>query len=71
MPTRVEVLSVGVVVAEHERCYLKRRQEVYSLENYLDVPERKPGAFKGSKPLHQWREEGRWTVRVRLSVAAA
>lgn len=24
--------------------------------------ERKPGAFSGSKPLHQWRAEGRWTA---------
>jgi hypothetical protein len=61
LPTKVEVWVKGAPVAEHERCYLKR-QEVYSLEHYLDVLERKPGAFKGSKPLHQWRIEGRWTV---------
>ena len=29
------------------------------LEHYLDVLERKPGAFAGSKPLEQWREQGR------------
>lgn len=61
LPTKVEVWAKGAPVAEHERCYLKR-QEVYSLEHYLDVLERKPGAFSGSKPLHQWRVEGRWTT---------
>ncbi len=61
LPTRVEVWFAESRVAEHERCYLKRR-EVYNLEHYLDVLARKPGAFKGSKPLHQWRVEGRWTT---------
>lgn len=61
LPTKVEVWAAGKPVAVHERSFLKR-QEVYSLEHYLDVLERKPGAFSGSKPLHQWRIEGRWTV---------
>ena len=61
LPTKVEVWAKGVPVAVHERSFLKR-QEVYSLEHYLDVPERKPGAFSGCKPLHQWRTEGRWTA---------
>lgn len=61
LPTKVEVWAKGVPVAVHERSFLKR-QEVYSLEHYLDVLERKPGAFSGSKPLHQWRIEGRWTT---------
>ena len=61
LPTRVEVWSAGTIAACHERSYLKR-QEVYNLEHYLDVLARKPGAFKGSKPLHRWRSEGRWTA---------
>lgn len=61
LPTKVEVWFAGRRVAEHERSYLKR-QEVYALEHYLDVLARKPGAFSGSKPLHQWRLEGRWTA---------
>ena len=61
LPTKVEVWAKGLPVAVHERSFLKR-QEVYSLEHYLDVLERKPGAFSGSKPLHQWRIEGRWTT---------
>lgn len=61
LPTKVEVSAAGKPVAVHERSFLKR-QEVYSLEHYLDVLERKPGAFSGSKPLHQWRTEGRWTA---------
>lgn len=61
LPTKVEVWAKGLPVAVHERSFLKR-QEVYNLEHYLDVLERKPGAFSGSKPLHQWRMEGRWTA---------
>jgi transposase len=60
LPMRVEVWSGKKLAADHERCFLKR-QEILSLEHYLDVLERKPGAFEGSKPLRQWREEGRWT----------
>ncbi len=61
LPTGIEVFSGGQKIAEHERSYLKR-QEVYNLEHYLDVLARKPGAFIGSKPLEQWRIEGRWTA---------
>lgn len=60
-PSQVEVWHQGRRVAEHPRCY-QRRQQVLSLEHYLDVLERKPGAFPGSKPLEQWRREGRWTA---------
>ncbi len=62
LPTKVEVWAAGKAVAVHERSFLKR-QEVYNLEHYLDVLERKPGAFSGCKPLHQWRTEGRWTTK--------
>jgi len=55
----VEIWHQGQQVACHERCYL-RKQQVLDLEHYLDVLERKPGAFAGSKPLAQWRQQGRW-----------
>lgn len=61
LPSRVEVLHQGQVVAGHERCYEHRRQ-ILDLEHYLDVLARKPGALAGSKPLQQWREEGRWSA---------
>lgn len=61
LPQTVEVWHEGKLVAQHERCY-SRRQQVLSLEHYLDVLERKPGAFAGSKPLAVWRAEGRWTA---------
>ena len=60
LPQHLEVWHAGQLVARHERNY-SRRQQVLSLEHYLDVLERKPGALKGSKPLQQWRREGRWT----------
>lgn len=56
----VEVWHAGRCVARHERCY-GRQQQLFDLEHYLDVLERKPGAFAASKPLAQWRAEGRWT----------
>lgn len=55
----VEIWSDGRRVAEHQRCY-GARQQVLELDHYLEVLERKPGAFSGSRPLQQWREQGRW-----------
>jgi hypothetical protein len=46
-------------VAQHQRSY-ERAQQVLDLEHYLEVLERKPGALRGSKPLAQWRVQGRW-----------
>jgi hypothetical protein len=60
MPATVEVWHQGQRVAGHERCY-ERGKQIFDLEHYLDVLARKPGAFAGSKPLQQWRAEGRWT----------
>lgn len=59
LPAYVEVWYEGRVVARHERCY-ERRQQIFDLEHYLEVLERKPGALAGSTPLKQWREQGRW-----------
>jgi transposase len=61
LPSQVEVLHQGQMVARHARCYERRRQ-VLDLEHYLDVLARKPGALAGSKPLQLWRQEGRWTA---------
>jgi transposase len=58
-PTTVEIWHEGRCVATHERCY-GRQKEIFNLEHYLDVLERKPGALPGSKPLAQWRQLGRW-----------
>jgi transposase len=55
----VEIWHEGRRVAHHERCY-GRYREIFDLEHYLDVLERKPGALAGSKPLEQWRRLGRW-----------
>ena len=55
----VEFRLNGVPVAQHERSY-KRAQQILDLEHYLEVLERKPGALRGSKPLAQWRVQGRW-----------
>jgi transposase len=59
LPAAVELWHHGRCVARHPRSY-GRHQEVLDLEHYLDVLERKPGAFAGSKPLAQWRRAGRW-----------
>jgi hypothetical protein len=58
-PARIELWHEGRCVAQHERCY-GRQQEILELEHYLAVLERKPGALAGSKPLEQWRQQGRW-----------
>jgi transposase len=59
LPAYIEVWHEGRCVARHERCY-RIQQQILDLEHYLDVLERKPGALAGSKPLQQWREQGRW-----------
>jgi hypothetical protein len=55
----VEFRQDGVRIAQHERSYERSRQ-ILDLEHYLDVLERKPGALRGSKPLAEWRAQGRW-----------
>jgi len=55
----VEFRQNGVRIAQHERSY-ERSQQILDLEHYLEVLERKPGALRGSKPLAQWRAQGRW-----------
>jgi len=59
LPAHVEIWYEGERVARHTRCY-NRRQEILDLEHYLEVLEHKPGALAGSKPLEQWRRQGRW-----------
>jgi transposase len=56
----VEIWKDNRMIARHERCYGVKRQ-ILDLEHYLEVLERKPGALLGSRPLQQWREQGRWT----------
>jgi hypothetical protein len=58
-PTTIELWHEGKRVACHFRSY-GRHQEILDLEHYLDVLEAKPGALAGSKPLEQWRKQGRW-----------
>ncbi len=43
----------------HERCY-GHAQQILDLSHCLEVLHRKPGALAGSKPLSQWRAQGRW-----------
>jgi transposase len=58
-PSHVAIHDEGRLIARHERCY-QRQQQILDLEHYLDVLERKPGAFNGSKPLAAWRARGLW-----------
>lgn len=60
-PQTVEAWHDGKCVARHQRSY-GRGEQVLNLEHYLDILARKPGAFAGSVPLQQWREQGRWTA---------
>ena len=57
----IEIWHEGKCQARHERCY-QRRQQIFDLEHYLEPLSRKPGAFAGSAPLAQWRQQGRWTA---------
>ena len=55
----IEFWQGGLRLAQHERSY-QRSQQILDLEHYLEVLEQKPGALRGSKPLAQWRAQGRW-----------
>jgi hypothetical protein len=59
LPSTMEVWYGGIRVVVHERSYT-RGAEVYNLEHYLEVLDRKPGALPGARPLTQWRAQGRW-----------
>jgi hypothetical protein len=59
LPSSIEVWYGGIRVAIHERSYT-RGAEVFHLEHYLDVLDRKPGALPGARPLAQWRAQGLW-----------
>src|SRR5262245_3845214 len=61
LPATIEIWHEGRVVARHPRSY-QARQQILELEHYLNVMERKPGAFAGIAALDQWREQGRWTA---------
>jgi hypothetical protein len=58
-PSQIEIEHDGKCVARHQRNY-GRGHQILSLEHYLDVLEKKPGAMAGSTPLQQWRQAGRW-----------
>ena len=59
LPSRIEVWYEGTQRAVHERSY-ERGAEVFNLEHYLHVLDKKPGALPGARPLAQWRAQGLW-----------
>lgn len=58
-PAHVEIWHQGRCIARHERSF-GRFSQVLSLEHYLEVLLKKPGALAGSTALEQWRKQGRW-----------
>lgn len=59
LPSSIEVWYSGARVAVHERSY-ERGAQVFNLEHYLHVLDKKPGALPGARPLAQWRVQGLW-----------
>jgi hypothetical protein len=59
LPSSIEVWYAGAKIAVHERSY-ERGAEVFNLEHYLHVLDKKPGALPGARPLAQWRAQGLW-----------
>ncbi len=58
--TTVEVLDAGKVVANHTRA-IGRYMQVLTLDHYLEVLARKPGAFPGATVLAQAKAAGTFT----------
>ena len=61
LPSFIEVWQAGKRVACHARSYGIGEQR-FQLEHYLDVFDKKPGAFPGSRPLAQCRAQGLWPL---------
>ena len=59
LPSSIQVWHGGKQVAVHQRCY-GRGEEIYNLDHYVDVLDKKPGALPGARPLSQWRALGLW-----------
>lgn len=59
--TTVEVLDAGKVVATHTRA-IGRYVQVLTLDHYLEVLARKPGAFPGATVLAQAKAAGSFTA---------
>jgi transposase len=55
----IVISRAGREVARHPRLQ-GRYQTAARLDHYLELLQRKPGALKGSLPLRQERERGRW-----------
>jgi transposase len=55
----IEIFCDQRLVARHERLY-GRFDCRAQLDHYLELLKRKPGALRGSLPLRQERERGRW-----------
>ena len=55
----IVVFHDGRQVARHPRLH-SRFQVAARLDHYLELLHRKPGALKGSLPLHQERQRGAW-----------
>ncbi len=55
----IVISHAGREVARHPRLH-GRYQTAARLDHYLELMQRKPGALKGSLPLRQERERGRW-----------
>jgi len=52
-PFQIRITRQEKVIAQHTRCY-GRYQEIYNPLHYLNVLERKPGAFLQAKPICDW-----------------
>jgi transposase len=59
---RVLIFHGGEQVARWERCWEKYGERL-DLDHYLEVLREKPGAFWGSKPLRQAKDEGRFPAQ--------
>jgi transposase len=53
-PFQIRITRQEKVIAQYPRCY-GRYQEIYNPLHYLNVLERKPGAFLQAKPLCDWK----------------
>lgn len=53
---QIQVLYFDDVIAKHPRCF-EKEQDIFDPLHYLDLLEKRPGAFDHARPMRQWRKE--------------
>ncbi|MHA1988852.1 MAG: IS21 family transposase [Promethearchaeota archaeon] len=57
----IVIIKQGKIIAEHQRCY-NQHKIIAELKHYLPILKYKAGALTNALPLHQMRQNGKWSL---------